>query len=147
MLSSRGFLTTGVVALCALLALCTAQLPAQETPSEAAAQNIRYHFGDDPRWANPAFDDSAWSVASQNQWPRPAFYSDGFTWVRFSVPVRSDTVEPLSLRVSSPIGTLLAYDTFVNGMHVGSFGKVPPEPVVESRSRPAIFDLPSGLTK
>jgi hypothetical protein len=24
---------------------------------------VRYHFGDDPAWANPNFDDSAWPVA------------------------------------------------------------------------------------
>ncbi|MGA7256921.1 MAG: hypothetical protein WBX09_09775, partial [Terracidiphilus sp.] len=42
----------------ALLILACAAFPAQ---SLGAAQPVfRYHIGDNPRWADPAFDDSAW---------------------------------------------------------------------------------------
>lgn len=39
---------------------------------------VRYHFGDNARWANPKFDDSAWPVAQDGKWPTPAFQSDGY---------------------------------------------------------------------
>jgi len=124
--------------------LCHAQ-PAQP------ATTIRYHFGDDPDgklgWASPNFDDSAWTVATDGQWPRPPFYSDGFAWVRFPVPVRSDTAEPLSLRISSLKRVLIAYDVFINGTRLGSFGRVPPSQFVESFPRDAIVDLRHGLVR
>lgn len=125
-------------------------LAAQENAASTAAPLIRYQFGDDPSgskgWGSAGIDESAWPMAPQNQWPRPAFYSDGFIWVRFSVPIRSDTPGPLSLRAGSMHGTLLAYDVFVNGRRIGNFGTVPPRPMVESVPRDAVFDLPSGLT-
>jgi phosphoserine phosphatase RsbU/P len=112
---------------------------------------IRYHFGDDPDgklgWANPNFDDSAWPIAENGQWPRPPFYSDGFVWIRFRVPVRSDTAEPLTLRIGSLEHVLIAYEVFINGARMGGFGRVPPRQFVESFPRDAIFDLPQGLAR
>src|SRR5262249_10904617 len=59
---------------------------AQPTQQPASTPIVRYQFGDDPEgklgWANPDFDDSAWPVAINGMWPEPAFYSDGFVWVR-----------------------------------------------------------------
>ncbi len=136
----------GMVFLALMLICCGAACP-QAMPVSAAGPVARYHFGDIPHWADPDIDDRAWPVAQQGAWPRPAFYSDGFVWVRFRVPVRSDTAEPLALRVSSVQRTLIAYDVFVNGTCVGSFGTVAPHPSVESLSRAAVFDLPRGLAR
>ena len=50
--------------------------------SLAANAQIRYHFGDDPRWADPQFDDSAWPVVEKDAFPAPPQHGDGFVWVR-----------------------------------------------------------------
>ena len=148
MLPSRAFLTAGTAIPYVLLALCTVQpLLADAASPQVTTQTIRYHYGDDPQWAGPDFEDSGWRVASQSGWPRPTFYSDGYVWVRFRVPVRSDTAEPLALRIDSLQHVLIAYEVFVNGTRVGSFGRVPPRQFVESFPREAIFDLPAGLAR
>ena len=43
----------------------------------------KHHTGDDPRWADPAFDDSAWqSVRMPEAAAQPG---NGFSWYRFRV--------------------------------------------------------------
>lgn len=148
MLPWRAFLTTGAAVSCALLALCTASPVLAEGASfQAATHAIRYHDGDDPRCSNPNFDDSSWTAAAQGAWPRPAYDSDGFVCVRFYATVRADAAGPLAVRVGSPSGELLAYEIFVNGTAVGSFGRVPPGERLESLPRPVVFDLPLGLVQ
>jgi hypothetical protein len=143
-----GFLVAVAATAVAFFALSPApHLLAQTTSAQAIHPTIRYQFGDNPLWAGPNFDDSSWPVAQQDQWPRPKFYSDGFVWIRFRVSVRTDTAVPLALRISSIQRTLIAYEVFVNGTRVGSFGRVPPRQFVESFPRDAIFDLPNGLAK
>src|ERR1700692_4778968 len=91
--------------------LCHAQ-QAQAPPT------VSYPFGDDPDgklgWANPNFDDSAWPVAKDGKWPMPAFYSDGFVWVRVRVPLSSETHAPLAIRTAGSLtwklSTLTAAD-------------------------------------
>ena len=122
-----------------------------QSVGDPPAPTVRYHFGDDPDgskgWANANFDNSSWPVAQQGGWPRAAFYSDGFVWVRYRVLVRAGMAEPLALRVSSVWHILVAYDVFVNGAGVGSFGRVPPRPFVESFPRDVVIDLPAGLAR
>lgn len=136
--------------LCLPLLLLSAVHPACAQPAPAPpASTVRYQFGDDPNgskgWANANFDDNSWPVAEHGHWPRPAFYSDGLVWIRFRVLVRADTAEPLAIRVSSVQRILVAYDVFINGSRVGSFGKVASNPFVESFPRDAVFDIPRGL--
>ncbi|MFP5228098.1 MAG: PP2C family protein-serine/threonine phosphatase [Acidobacteriota bacterium] len=136
-----------IVAL--LIALASAPLSHAQAAQTAAA--VRFHFGDDPDgskgWANPNFDDSSWPVAQQGRWPEPAFESDGFVWVRFQAPVRSDTAEPLALHIASLSHRWSADEVFVNGIRLGNFGKLPPKPFVEALPLDSVFDLPSGLTR
>ena len=111
-----------------LFVLGRGSAPAQTAASTAGP--VRYHFGDDPNgakgWANPNTDDSSWPVAQQGRWPEPVFDSDGFVWVRMLVPVRSDTAEPLALRIVDLSRAWMANEVFVNGVRVGSFGRLPP---------------------
>jgi phosphoserine phosphatase RsbU/P len=107
---------------------------------------VRYHFGDDPAWANPNFDDSGWPVAQEGRWPKPVFDSDGFVWVRTPVPVRIDTSEPLALRISSVSRAWTSDEVFVAGVRVGSFGKLPPNSFVPALPLDNVFEIPSGLT-
>src|SRR3974390_1642022 len=94
-----------------LLVVCACFSRAQSNP---APTTIRYHFGDDLRWADPGFDDSAWPVAELGRWPAPSFYSDGFVWVRLRLPVRSDAGEGLAIRAMGP-SSFSADEFFVNG--------------------------------
>jgi hypothetical protein len=143
--------TTGLTVLFAVLCassaglLCSAQ---QSHPPEL----VRYHFGDDPGgklgWANPSFDDGSWPVAENGQWPMPPFYNDGFIWIRFHIPVRSDASRPLAVRSSrdSTLGGLpysLADEIYVGGLLAGRQGNLPPHVEPDIQRRDAIFDLPA----
>jgi len=114
------------------------------------AGTLHYHFGDDRDgrlgWAGANFDDSSWSVAQQGRWPAPSFNSDGFIWVRIPVVVRADTAEPLTVRIGTLSRTWRANEVFVNGVQVGSFGRLPPNSFVPSFPQDTVFDLPSGVT-
>lgn len=121
--------------------------------SPVSSGTVRYHFGDDPEgklgWADPNFDDSAWPVAQQGQWPMPPFYSDGFVWVRARVPVRSDASGPLSVRSERPFVLvnyifLVADELFVNGVQVGHQGSLPPHVDLRLHGWVEVFDVPTG---
>jgi len=133
-----------------LLLLSAVHLADAQPAPAPPAPAVRYQFGDDQdgskRWANVNLDDSSGPVAPKDMWPRPPFYSDGFVWIRFRVPVRTDTMEPLALRVSSVRNTLIAYEVFVNSTRVGSFGRVSPRPTAESLPREASLQLAAGDT-
>jgi len=125
--------------------LCHSQQTQPATP-------VRYHFGDDPDgklgWANPSFDDSAWPIAIDGQWPMPPFYYNGFIWVRFRIPVRSDASGPLAVRSSrdSTLGGLpynLADEIYVGGALAGRQGSLTPRVESDIRQRDAVFDLPA----
>ncbi|MGA7884269.1 MAG: SpoIIE family protein phosphatase [Acidobacteriaceae bacterium] len=126
-----------------LLALCSApaRVFAQTAPASPA---IRYHYGDNPTWASPTFDDSSWPVAPQGSWPVPAFHSDGFVWIRARVPVPAASSGTLAIRVTS-LGSYPEADRiFVNGRNVGGEGGFPPQgqPVYFRQS--AVFPLSAG---
>jgi hypothetical protein len=102
--------------------LCHAQ---QAQPAAA----VRYHFGDDLRWADPAFDDSAWQVAKNGRMPAPPAAPDGFEWTRARVTMPGDAYGPLAIRVND-IGLLssaVSFELFVNGQSVARRGSFPPQ--------------------
>jgi Stage II sporulation protein E (SpoIIE) len=89
---------------------------------------VRYHFGDNPGWASPNFDDSSWTEARNDAWPLPPFHSDGMVWVRFRVPVPAHPAVGLALRLSRPSFTEAAEQVFLDGTALGHNGEVPPGP-------------------
>jgi len=122
---------------------------AQQVQSPAT---VRYHFGDDPNgklgWANPSFDDSAWPSAKDDRWPIPPLDSDGFVWVRFQIPVRSDAHGPLAIRVSDPNSSLSSFEVFTDGRSVAQQGSFPPNPEpVLAPWEGLVVELPEGLAK
>ncbi len=135
----------------------TAPVAHPENGSQIAVQSDgdwRYHFGDDPDgklgWADPNFDDSSWTVATQGRWPIPAFYSDGFMWVRARIPVPSGVAGPLAIRDTQNFGATVngfvaADEVFVNGVPMGGRGAFPPRVELSVRGRDSVVDLPSGL--
>jgi hypothetical protein len=75
-------------------------------------------FGDDPRWADPAYDDGDWPT--KRLYPAPD--TQGVHWVR--VPVR---VEPTSSQ-NGPVGVhlsmLSAAEVYWDGVQIGQNGRV-----------------------
>ncbi len=99
-----------------LLCLCyPAMLIAQE--ENIAPDRCVWRAGDDPAWAAPAFDDSAWlpySTWQQNP-PLPQI------WIRCHAdlsPLRSSAEPALQVRLYA------AYQVFVNGDLIGSAGNL-----------------------
>src|SRR5882757_6010758 len=61
----------------------------------------RFHTGDDPRWADPKFDDSQWPLLrSDESWDGQGYKGyGGFAWYRFTVET-AGTEKPLSLALT-----------------------------------------------
>jgi hypothetical protein len=97
----RGFLAT--------LLLCFAAVTARALPLEF----VRMHVGDDPRWADPAFDDSRWPMRSL----RDLDSQNRIIWLRTS-PITRDIDGPLGVSISA----LGSYQVFWNGRPIGSSG-------------------------
>jgi hypothetical protein len=120
-----------------LLALAALALPACAQVSNLERDRVqltpldgpmRFHTGDDPRWAEAAFDDSAWPLISpESNWSTQG-YKDygGFAWYRFKVILPHDHPQ-LALCIPR-IRT--SYQLFADGKLVGSFGGFPPDATV-----------------
>lgn len=124
-----------------LLALLAITLP-------AAAQNIiRYHYGDNPAWADPAFDERGWVIDSDGRFPRPPFSSSGYIWIRAAVVPLS--TEPLASTIEGLESrwTESAWDLFVNGALVRTYGH--PDPPFRFQRLPIVPAVPlrSGLVQ
>jgi phosphoserine phosphatase RsbU/P len=88
-----------------------------------------FHTGDNPAWASPSFDDSAWGAiqvtapwGSQNH---PGY--TGYAWYRRHVQIH--TVGGSQSRFAllmPPVDD--AYEVYWNGKLIGRFGKLPPRP-------------------
>jgi hypothetical protein len=132
---------TGLIALLTALSASTVGLlcPAQQAQPGAAG---RYHLGDDARWADPSFDDSAWPIAENGKWPIPPFNSDGFIWIRFHTQVRADASGPLAVRSTQSYTRelTLAAETYVNGALIAREGSLPPHVRLDPQ-----WDMVSGL--
>ena len=132
-------------ALALTLATVAAVGRAQEPkPAEIGAQNLtgdgvieftflwRYHPGDDARWADPGFDDSAWATADPFLPPGilPSGGWSGVGWFRRHLLVDPSLwARPLAIRVEGP-GTTQVYldgelllDTGTPGAPVGVGGR------------------------
>ena len=112
-----------IVLWLALLApLCSAQTIEVENlfPPAPLSGMWKHQAGDDPRWADPAFDDSAWpSVRMPEEARNPGF---GFSWYRFRVRLPENMPkQPLALMVGG-FGTSQAYEVFWNGQRAGAMG-------------------------
>jgi sigma-B regulation protein RsbU (phosphoserine phosphatase) len=111
------------------------------------AQSIRYQHGDDPRWADPKFDDSAWPVATPGKFPMPvAGSSKGMVWLRYRVTVPPDQ-SPLAIRLERDYGTCTPGEFWVNGVRIGSQGQFPPQPLTLQICETNVFVLPQGAAQ
>ncbi len=90
----------------------------------------QFHTGDDPGWAAPSYDDSAWEpIETGRSWEGQGHRNyTGFAWYRRQLVWDSGrTVEwNLALYLTDVDSSC---EVYWNGVKVGSYGKVPPEPV------------------
>ncbi|HEV2175159.1 MAG TPA: PP2C family protein-serine/threonine phosphatase, partial [Nitrospira sp.] len=84
----------------------------------------RFHIGDNPRWADPAFDDSQWQLVRMDQsWYQQGYNGyTGFAWYRFKV-VLPRNHSSLALYVQN---VWSSYQVFACGRLIGQFGGLPP---------------------
>ncbi|HEY4009075.1 MAG TPA: SpoIIE family protein phosphatase [Acidobacteriaceae bacterium] len=119
----------------------------------------KFHTGDNPAWAQPGFDDSAWTsldmtaeadpsdpsqLALLPGWTARGFpgYS-GFAWYRLQVDVDSKD-RSLSLKMPDQVDD--AYQVFVNGVKIGELGKFNGRKVTGYETLPRYFPLPRNGT-
>lgn len=85
--------------------------------------NLKYHAGDDSAWANPAYDDRDWEIASSWLAPGrlPVSGWSGLGWFRLHLTIDSALVnQPLALLVNQRGAT----EIYLDGKLIQRFGKV-----------------------
>ena len=94
----------------------------------------QFHVGDDPAWANPAFDSSGWEqLTADRPWGKQGHaHLTGFAWYRCAVSF--DTALSRASGVQARFSLLVprirdAYEIYWNGVLIGRNGKFPPHPV------------------
>jgi hypothetical protein len=107
-----------------LLLGCAAIAPAQT--EVVSITNWHMHAGDDPAWAQPRLDDSAWEPTSFPSMTFADSATTGWHWYRatFSIP---ETLRgrPASIGIG-PLDDV--YEVYVEGVPVGRFGSFTPSP-------------------
>jgi phosphoserine phosphatase RsbU/P len=98
----------------------------------------REHIGDDPRYADPGFDDSSWPRITMPRAIAPG--ASGYTWHRIHLEIPA-TDRPLSIAIAPFFS---AYEIFANGVKIGSFGGELGSPSGQYYPRLASFPLPNG---
>jgi hypothetical protein len=167
-IAAGGCLST-LAALVLLVVVPAAKLLAQE-PSSApvslgqAALALtgpwQFQLGDDLRWAQPAFDDSAWEKVDLT--PKPGAHDGdvgltdyvpgwsarghkgytGFAWYRLRVSVERDA-PPIWL--AGPALVDNGYELYFNGQLLGGSGDLSQTPPVLLSIRPQLFAVPREL--
>lgn len=120
----------------------------------------RFHLGDDPRWADPGFDDSNWEpmdlaapasatdgdVGLPNYAPgwsargHAGYY--GYAWYRIELSLRTPMGESLALL--GPWAVDSAYQIYANGRLLGGVGDFSGlTPIAYGYHYPTFFALPS----
>lgn len=142
--------TSGLLILFTVLSAPSAELLSLAQPPQQITP-VRYHFGDDAEgklgWADSNFDDASWPVASHGRLPAPAFFSDGFVWLRIHVPAPAGLTGPLALEENKLIDQPDTQAIFVNGQRIGGYGAPPPHSQGFADPPQSVFPLPHGLVQ
>jgi len=102
--------------------------------------------GDDPRFAEPGFDDSAWGKAEV---PGPSLFpglgpTSGIGWYRF---IFRPPPPPRPGDLALSIGRITSADeAFLNGVRIGGTGRISAWPV-EADGQDRVYSIPPGLMR
>lgn len=141
--ASYRLLSLGLLLFAAALQL-HAQTFSLETGREPVASLDglwRFHAGDAPGWADPAFDDSQWPlIRADKSWNEQGYPKlSGFAWYRARLLIPDDESN-LSLTIPQ---VLTSYQVFADGRLIGGFGGMPPHPYpISQYAPPAAYRLP-----
>ena len=104
----------------------------------------RFHAGDDPAWAAPGFDDSAWEqIETGKDWEtqgHPGLIEYGWYRRRVDFPANPPQID-LALYVPYVQD---AAEIYYNGEFVGRYGKLPPKAIWYGAPNPAMGVIPLG---
>ena len=121
----------------------------------------KFHSGDNLAWAQPDFDDSAWSTMDLTPprgsydpylgssgfvpgWTARGYASySGFAWYRLRVNLRDPIEGGLALKMPNNVDD--AYQVYANGRFIGEFGRFAGKRVSNYISQPRAFTLPAGI--
>lgn len=103
---------------------------------------FRFQRGDDPRWAEPDFDDTAWPTILPSEVPA----RDGIYWVRFRVSADEMRDDAGEARDGVALTILASYDLYWDGRLIGRNGDVAARAEDEIPGRiDALFQIPPDL--
>jgi len=123
-----------------LLLFAASSLPAETMFRLNLAGEWRFMAGDNLAYAQPSFDDSAWSTRPL---PRRADPPVGYSWLRRRFVLPSDTPQGL---LFITLGTLAeGYEIWCNGVRIGDTGGFADGNL--HFARPRTFAVPAGLLK
>jgi sigma-B regulation protein RsbU (phosphoserine phosphatase) len=108
----------------------TLTLPHFQDGSASVAGRWRFHPGDDPRWADPNFDDSgwAWVQVPRNLGAQGYPHFSGYGWYRRELRLGATlAAQDLQLLIGPGTPGFWAYEVYANGHQVGHFGSLPPQ--------------------
>ena len=105
----------------------------------------QFHIGDNPAWAAPGFDDSAWEKLSPDKpWGAQGHpNTEGFGWYRYHVTLDPAQTAPTRLAVLIPWAEDV-YEVYWNGQLIGGTGKMPPHASWRARQVPGQFLVPGA---
>jgi hypothetical protein len=104
-------------------------------------QSWRVHEGDNPAWADPDLDDSAWPVEGLDS---HAASAQGWRWFRVSVRLPQESAPPLSLLLDGRSG---AYELFIDGQRVPGPSLQSPLRVTDPRDRSFPLPRPAAVLR
>jgi hypothetical protein len=138
--------------LALLVVLASPAARAAEAPNSVSLEKgWRFHTGDDPTWARPDLDDSAWKPIAPNQlWETQGFDGyDGYAWyrIRFVIPSSlreraffKDTLQVVLGKIDD------ADQTFLNGRLIGENAEAVPlaraDPPGPMEGLPSKYNIP-----
>ena len=111
----------------------------------------KYQIGDDLTWAQPEYDDSAWTEIQIPMGIDQQGKAPGFAWFRLEVQVgspgqqgtewRDDERSDLDLGLT--LGRIhSAYEVYAGGIHLGGVGALPPTPKIDY-DRHGVYAVPA----
>lgn len=106
----------------------------------------QFRTGDNPAWAQPAWDDSSWeTLAPDAPWGAQGHPSyTGIAWYRRHLNIIPAPGTEGKFQVLLP-DTEDSYEVYWNGNLIGSYGKIPPHPIWFYSAFPRSFPL-TGAT-